>query len=151
MRVILPLANATIFVLSIFGFAHHLRRLLRIKRVSSKLGVSSSLALVKILCLGCCIEMVASALRCAFCAVGPMFSTSTLTVVAVSFFFYICVALNVLSTLVATSLLLKLGAFGESKTFLRRHLRLFLMVLGFVFSVIALSMAIVQVPSVLLL
>eukprot|EP00300_Choanocystis_sp_HF-7_P041262 c7956_g1_i1.p1 GENE.c7956_g1_i1~~c7956_g1_i1.p1 ORF type:complete len:467 (+),score=87.69 c7956_g1_i1:17-1417(+) len=139
MRIALVVLNGLGAVVSLEALIGHISR----NKNTIKSGRSVS-TLVRTMLVASATELLACTLRAVFCAMGPMFSTTILPYSGNLMLFYLCIALDVSTTLLSVSLFLRWGAFGTQTTWYTKHLNHFLLGFGILFIGASMTFATLQ-------
>eukprot|EP00300_Choanocystis_sp_HF-7_P041462 c8200_g1_i2.p1 GENE.c8200_g1_i2~~c8200_g1_i2.p1 ORF type:complete len:457 (+),score=108.30 c8200_g1_i2:37-1407(+) len=139
MRIFLAIINLMAMLISIDAAIGHLRRLFFSKTQFTSATIKGT---VRVMAGGSSTQIIASAIRGAYCAIGPIISTSKIYFEDHIFLIYMPFAFDMLTTLVAVALFLRWGAFGTTDSFLKRHLDGLLLAVAFLYFLLFVLLAI---------
>eukprot|EP00300_Choanocystis_sp_HF-7_P034019 c4650_g1_i2.p1 GENE.c4650_g1_i2~~c4650_g1_i2.p1 ORF type:complete len:406 (+),score=84.69 c4650_g1_i2:172-1218(+) len=144
MRIVLTVLNAVGFFIAAEAVISHVFRL-----VDEKTSRSPNSGLtVLIMAFGSTIQLTACAIRVVHCAMGPMYSTTSISFPAATFLFITCFALEIITSLISVILFLRWGAFGNVGSFCVRHFEAFVAAITAVYFVLTIVLAAFQAYNV---
>eukprot|EP00300_Choanocystis_sp_HF-7_P043099 c9723_g1_i1.p1 GENE.c9723_g1_i1~~c9723_g1_i1.p1 ORF type:complete len:300 (-),score=63.92 c9723_g1_i1:28-927(-) len=134
----MSIVNISAALIALYAGQSHFRRLYF---EASTFHMSASHTTVLTMALASAVLVVDGLVRGVYCAIGPFDSTSRVMYRNHRYLMYVTLSLNLLPTLMGVSLFLRWGAFGERKTWFKKHLEVFLALAGLIFFALSLVLA----------